>query len=137
MKNLEGKNNVIILASITVVLILAVLFVLMNKTATNSGNSIFNVFKTEKNGPSNPDLIKQYKKKVKIVLKPYFDQEDFSNLLDQLMELTVPAEYKDLHLGLVIAFDAIKQGQERSEQVLIEQGISQIDELTTKYSFIK
>ena len=72
----------------------------------------------------------------KEILKPFWQQTQSSGLKEQILALSVPAKYLQLHLDLVLAFDLIEQGQQEADQDKIEKGLTKINQLKDKYPWI-
>ncbi len=79
-------------------------------------------------------LAGDYQNKVQIILKPYWTAGGTAGIKDQLLSLTTPAEYLNLHFDLVVAFELIEQGQLNGDQEKIDRGIEKLSQL--KDSFI-
>lgn len=62
---------------------------------------------------------------------------DFSGVHQQLLEITVPARYRTLHLDLVIVFNTLKRGQESSDQASVEEGLEQLDKIFQSAPWIR
>ncbi len=86
---------------------------------------------------SNLQLEKEYQQSLKVILQPFFKENQFSGIREQILELRAPVKYLDLHLNLVLAFDLIQQGQEASDQAKIEEGLEKINQLKDQYPWIK
>ena len=54
----------------------------------------------------------------------------------KILDLTVPTEYKDLHLNLVLALDEIESGAAQADQAKIEDGLEKLEALKGEYGWI-
>lgn len=96
-----------------------------------------------------------YQKQVKKILSDYFfyqensplnlelDEEEKSDWLNlagdiksQLLDLRLPAEYKDLHLDLVLGFNSLDRGLAEDNFILIAEARVKIDNLIIKYPWL-
>lgn len=139
MMDRTKKIFFVLIVILALVVFLVIIVILSPKTKNNlSKYWSVNSFNTNRqDSVSNPNLIRDYERQVKKILEPFFQEQNFDEVLKQLLELTVPAEYQDLHLNLVIAFDLIKVGQENSDQAQIEEGLAKIDNLLAQYPWLK
>ena len=62
--------------------------------------------------------------------------EKISELKISLMELTVPEELRDLHLGLVLSFSEIKNSIENNLEKDKEDGLALIKQIKAEYKWI-
>ena len=62
--------------------------------------------------------------------------EKISELKIGLMELTVPEELRDLHLGLVLSFSEIKNSIENNSEKDKEDGLALIKQIKAEYKWI-
>lgn len=87
--------------------------------------------------PDPAELERDYQAALKKVLEPFWSQNSTVAIKAQILDLTAPAKYLDLHFNLVIAFGLIEQGQNDSDQDKIEQGLEKISKLSQDYSWLK
>ncbi len=59
-----------------------------------------------------------------------------TSIKDNLLDLKLPAGYRDLHLELVIAFNDLEEGLYSTKDVL-EATTDKIDSLVKKYTWLK
>lgn len=78
-----------------------------------------------------------YQDDLKNVLMPFWSQGSRDKIKEQILGLTVPSEYLDLHFNLVIAFEMIEQGSKDSDQEQIDLGLAKIDRLAQEYSWLQ
>lgn|GEM_PF-1321410 len=71
----------------------------------------------------------EYETLVTGVLRAYQEDEDAARAYQGLIDISVPAGYKDVHLELVIAFGSIRTGD-------VEEGRSRLDILRNTYTWL-
>lgn len=79
----------------------------------------------------------EYEGQVKTALQGYYTTNDVTAVKDQIVSLTVPAEYLDVHFELVVAFELLDQGQKQNDQSKIDQGQKKLEELSKTYTWLK
>jgi hypothetical protein len=79
----------------------------------------------------------QYEPALKEILQPYWQDQGITELKTKILALKAPAEYLDLHLNLVIAFELIEQGQRDADQAKIEEGIEKLEQLKIQYPWLE
>ncbi|MBU1164173.1 hypothetical protein KKA15_01250 [Patescibacteria group bacterium] len=127
------KNiSIILIGSLALIVILITIYFV----SPNVKNKVTDLIQPNQQQVTNTKLIKEYEKNVEDVLKPYFQKQNFDNVIDDLLELTVPSDYQLLHLNLVIAFDLIQDGQKEIDQGKIEEGIAKINQMVTQYPWL-
>ncbi|RJR30870.1 hypothetical protein C4569_03740 [Candidatus Parcubacteria bacterium] len=134
-KRLKKTPYILIVALVMAVfLILIALFYFNGKgkdlTANKTNNEQKKAVDTEK-------LEKDYERNVAQILRPFFEKQEFSGILNELTNLNVPEKYMDFHLDLVIAFDLLKQGQKDGNQEKIEEGLQKLDQLVQANNWLK
>jgi len=130
--NFSKEKSILIVVGLALVVLFSVVLLI-----PKARNSVTNLLPVDQQKQQNEKLIKEYENNVKTVLKPYFAKQNFDNVLDKLLELTVPSSYQLLHLSLVIEFDNIRIGQSTFDQSKIEEGITKIDQLASQYTWLK
>ncbi len=122
-----------------------VIFIWLNQKPSveisNEGTKLTKEEKTIK-----PVSEEDYKDSVKELMARYWSKpEDLSKIEEarlieelrgNLLDLTVPASFKDLHLGLVISFDLIMQALKNDDPSL-EGSKSKLNNLVQNYSWLK
>jgi len=83
------------------------------------------------------DLAARYESDLRLILAPYWQKKNFAGLKDQILELRAPADYLDLHLNLVMAFELIEQGQKNADAEKIEAGMDKISQLSGQYPWLQ
>lgn len=78
-----------------------------------------------------------YKQLLSAILQPYWDSLQPAGVKDKILELTAPAEFLNLHLNIVIAFELIEQGQKDSDQGKIEDGIDRLNNLANNNDWLR
>lgn len=78
-----------------------------------------------------------YKQSLNTILQPYWDSLQPVGVKDKILELTAPAEFLNLHLNIVIAFELIEQGQKDSDQGKIEEGIDRLNNLANQNDWLR
>lgn len=78
-----------------------------------------------------------YKQSLSAILQPYWDLLQPAGVKDKILELTAPAEFLNLHLNIVIAFELIEQGQKDSDQGKIEDGIDRLNNLANNNDWLR
>lgn len=78
-----------------------------------------------------------YKQSLSAILQPYWDSLQPAGVKDKILELTAPAEFLNLHLNIVIAFELIEQGQKDSDQGKIEDGIDRLNNLANNNDWLR
>lgn len=78
-----------------------------------------------------------YKQSLSVILQPYWDSLQPAGVKDKILELTAPAEFLNLHLNIVIAFELIEQGQKDSDQGKIEEGIDRLNNLANNNDWLR
>lgn len=124
-----------LLIIVIIVLVLGALifwYYLQGANLINKGNNSNNQATIQ----SNPELEKKYEQQLKIILKPFWTNNDPDNLQEQILELRAPAKYLDLHLNIVLAFDLINQGRLTEDQAKIEEGLEKLNQLKKQYSWL-
>ena len=86
---------------------------------------------------SNPELEAQYEKSAREIIKSFETGEKPAIARAKLLELRVPDKYKNLHLDLVIIFDAIIRGAQFSDQAEIEETIERLGDIKEKNIWMK
>lgn len=87
-----------------------------------------------------------YKNSVKDIMSFYWfsfenlDQQEklksVEGAREKILNLAVPAEFKDLHLSLAISLDLIRQGL-KGDSAALERGESQLKNLAQKHDWLK
>lgn len=86
---------------------------------------------------SQQELEKDYQNSLTLILDPYWSSKDISGIKEQILELTAPAKYTQLHFDLVVAFELLEQGRKDSDQSKIEQGIDELNSIVAKNPWIR
>ena len=107
------------------------LFFLLVTATLLSGCALWSSKNNDVNGQPtgpvrNPELERAYEQQLKIVLAPYFSQQDVAGIKDQILVLRAPGIYLDLHFSLVVAFELLEQGRAEADQSKIEEGLSRL-----------
>lgn len=117
--------------------VIVLLFILSgcNKSSTQNENKSFenNEFQQQ----NKEDIKSSYQKDLLATLEPYWNTGKTEGIKDAIVSLKTPAEFLDLHLSLVIAFDLIEQGNADNDLEKINQGEQKITEAAEEYSWIK
>jgi len=69
--------------------------------------------------------------------KDQSSQEVVQEVQNKLLELTVPADYQELHLEMVIATNLMIQGYSDDDQTKIDSGLLQFKKVAGQYSWLK
>lgn len=85
------------------------------------------------NHARNLQIQEEYEQSVKKVLQEFEKNFQASSARDEILQLRTSSQYKNFHLDLVIALDRIAQGQEKSDQALIEEGLEKLNALKKDY----
>lgn len=78
-----------------------------------------------------------YQQEVKEILSSFWQDQESLNIKQDLIGLTVPREYMDLHLNLVVVFQKLEQGADGSDQALVEEALDELNDLVQDYPWIK
>ena len=85
----------------------------------------------------NPFLEEEYEENIKEILEAFSNQEiEITEAVKKIVDLTVPAKYKDLHLNLVIALSKISQGKDKADQSEIEEGLVDLAQIRQQYNWL-
>ena len=103
-------------------------------SADNAGQAAAN---EQQKAANNQALEHQYEISVPTILKPYWQNNDVADLKAEILALTVPVKYLDLHLNLVMALENIEQGRAGSDQAKIQAGVDKINKLAADYNWLK
>ncbi len=90
------------------------------------------------------ELERNYKKDMAAIYKDIsllidsgkMEEENVDQLRDRLLAMRVPKEYKDLHIGMVLALDKIDKYAEQGSGDSKAEGEKMIEELNQKYNWI-
>ncbi|MFA6428739.1 MAG: hypothetical protein WCW02_04355 [Candidatus Buchananbacteria bacterium] len=122
---------------------LALLFLIAVLTV-GCTKTVDNVFGSVNLSPTKPvvvDLVKlksDYEQKLNSILAN-LAVDDLSRLnqtKEQVLALKVPPEYKDLHLGLVLALDKMLNGFKQPATNDLRQGLNELAALKQRYSWL-
>jgi len=91
---------------------------------------------SQKPAPS-PELERQYEQQIKTVLAPFWLDQTVTGIRDQILEIRTPAKYLDLHLSLVLAFEALEPAQAQGDQSKIDSALAQINQLKQQYPWLE
>lgn len=106
-----------------------------SSTNINADNNL-NINNNQSITINQEEFEEQYQSSIQDILKPYWQNSEVVGIKDKIIALKAPAKYIDLHIGLVISFEKIEQGQTNFDQAKIEEGFERIAELKTKYSWL-
>ena len=117
---------ILAIALIIFVVVLALIFLIASQKDENkksvdadSDNSLANL----NYAPIDPQVTRDgYASQVNRILAEYKKDQNPTTAKSGLLDLTVPVEYKDLHLQLVIGFSLIEEGKDLSDIEKIEGG---------------
>lgn len=112
-----------------------VLFCGCNKKSITTTTSVQT--KTEAVAIDSAKLENEYENNVKQIMAPYWLASDSSGIKDKILALKAPSKYLDFHLNLVIGLELIDQGKNTGDQAKIQSGQEKINQLASKYLFIK
>lgn len=76
-----------------------------------------------------------YKSSVMEILQPGWEESNIASFKNEIIDLTVSADYLDFHMDFVIALELIEQGQKDNNQTKINQGFSKINQLKSQYEW--
>lgn len=81
---------------------------------------------------ANPELESRYEKAVRDIMDQYRESGYSDDLQQELLAVTAPGRYLDLHLSLVLAFENLS-----GDAAQQELGRSHIDELSQEYRWLR
>ena len=155
----SSKKIFILLLIILTITVVAVVVMSMQKKSViqknNTSTGLFSAKDSSLEG-NNEELVKNYQKSVSIILEKYNVKKnqmpvsaDLSDeqaqewnklaevIRDDLLDLHVPGNYKDLHLELVFNFNSLARGLAEDNPDLIKRSQMEIDQLFIDYSWLK
>lgn len=78
-----------------------------------------------------------YQKAIYDTLQPYWSTQQITGVKNNVLEITAPSEFINLHFNIVIAFELMEQGQAESDQAKIEEGIENLNDLASQNSWLR
>lgn len=82
------------------------------------------------------ELEARYEAKLHDILNSDLATSDAASIKQQVLDLTVPTKYLDLHLKVVLDLDSLQQGQAAQSQTKIDQAVTDIEQLKSQYSWL-
>ena len=133
--NGTGRNDVLIMSKLFfIIFVFSLTFAGCVKDVQDNDRGV-NKNNIEQNKPVITS--QSYQQSLNAILQPYWDSLQPAGVKNKILELTAPAEFLNLHLNIVIAFELIEQGQKDSDQSKIEDGIDRLNNLANNNDWLK
>ena len=136
----KGK---LIFIAVALILTLALVFLVIHLKPEKEEQK--DVFKKQSEEVTSRVTKKEYENSVQGIMSDYWNSEVLTDaerldlilqIRESLLDLIVPTDYKDLHLGLVVSLDFIIQDLQ-GEELKLNQGEEKIGELQKLYPWLK